>query len=226
MTVENLVHPDPDSPLRLQNELVQILQELPFVQLIRLGGSIVEGRSDRWSDVDMWIGCENVAKTQWSAAASLRNEKPVRFFRRFTGSVQPSGRYWLDNESAFHKVDISFHSLDEMDALRDRAIGRGHKIVEVRPQASSSMPTCSDSAPPLAITEREEEIGLWIRRTLDSSKGILRGKAEVKKHKNHLEGLSNATRDLSCQTVLAGGKIGELANEVQTIGRFAADTVT
>jgi len=101
--------PHPAGTTCVAREMIATLALLPFVQHIALFGSLAEDRADCWSDVDLWVACEDVEQTQWIAAAAMRAAHPVLFYRMFSNAAQPAGRYWFAHASPFHKIDISFY---------------------------------------------------------------------------------------------------------------------
>ena len=222
MVTREMLFPDPEASMRIQTEIVEILQQLPFVQIITLGGSILEGRNDCWSDIDVWVECDQVQENQWIAANHLRESKPVLFYRMFKGPNQPSGRYWFSNESVFHKLDISFHSREEFGNLRKHAIQKGYVSRELHSVQNSNFVNTEliTLINPLPITEKEQEIGLWMRRTLDRSKGKLRGKLEQQYLEEAIGGLKSVTKDMTKNTVMAGGWLGCLALQILAIGEY------
>jgi predicted nucleotidyltransferase len=212
--------PDAGGPEQLVRSVVAALQPLPAVRAIALFGSLAEGRGDRWSDVDMLVACDRVEATCWEAAAAIRAAKPVLYYRVFTAAEQPSGRYWFAEESPFHKLDVSFHTLeDHLSCYRDCA-RLGHDVVlkEVYRSVMSSgahegvaEPTGAAAAIPLCIDDREMEIGKWIRRLQDALKGRMRGTAPNEAVASAECGLRTALAGVPSDAVMAGGQIGRLA---------------
>lgn len=113
---------------RVKCEVVAALSRLSTVRRIASFGSLAEGGSDRWSDTDLFVACDDIAASPWIAAAAIRAAKPVCFYRMFTGVAQPSGRYWFADESPLHRIDISFYCVaDYIDVCRD-GLKHGHPV--------------------------------------------------------------------------------------------------
>jgi predicted nucleotidyltransferase len=106
-----------DAPRRILAEVLAALRQMSGVRKRATFGSVAERRADGWSDVDMFVACEEVERTAWTAAAAIRVAKPVGFYRTFTGVDQPSGRYWFADEAPFNRLDVSFYSTAEFEVV-------------------------------------------------------------------------------------------------------------
>lgn len=211
--LDRLPMPDVDGPKRIAGEITAALRSAPCVLAIALFGSLAEGRADAWSDVDMLVACENVEATKWSVAAALRRSKEVLFYRPFTSAQQPSGRYWFVGESPFHKIDISFDSMEDYEALLQGGGRLGHNIIahEVFRRSCPSLPSVEVvPARPQVISDWEKEIGNYIYQSLRSLKRCFRGEDDTR----GFEELQAAADQLSRDAVMAGGMIGELVHSV------------
>jgi hypothetical protein len=111
---------------RIKNELVSALARLSTVRRIASYGSIAEGRTDQWSDIDLAVACDPFDIGAWLAASAIRATKPVLYYRTFHNRVQPLGRYWFTDESPFQRLDISFYSLDDYSLLLATGMQDGH----------------------------------------------------------------------------------------------------
>ena len=167
---------------RIKSELVAALSVLTCVRRIDSFGSVATGRADQWSDLDLLVSCELVEPTAWLAAAAIRSTKRVEFYRPFTSVAQPSGRYWFDDESPFHRLDISFYSRAEHAAIC-RSGFRSEHPVTVKPEhvAHVSADPSVDarllsSADRVEVTQRETNIGRLLYRHLETAKDQMRGR--------------------------------------------------
>jgi predicted nucleotidyltransferase len=167
---------------RIKGELVAALSALTCVRRIDSFGSVATGRADRWSDLDLLVSCELVERTAWLAAAAIRRAKRVTFYRTFTGVAQPSGRYWFDGESPFHRLDVSFYSPADYAAICRSGL-RSEHLVAVKPEHVSHVSVApSADARLLApadreeVTQRETDIGRLLYRHLETAKNQMRGR--------------------------------------------------
>lgn len=207
-----LLNPDPAGPARLAEEVVAALAAVPGVRAMALFGSLAEGRADRWSDVDLIVGCDEVEALQWAAAQAVRALRPVLLYRKFSAVEQPSGRFWFADTSLFHRLDISFIALERYhERLRCR-IENDHLITYQQIYAASPSTQLPPACPtPLAITARETEVGLWVYRLLNALKARLRGQITLEELTPTVEGLRAMLAELPRDAVMAGGQIGAFA---------------
>ncbi len=199
-------------------EVTSALATLPFVHAVSVFGSLANGCADRWSDVDMAVACEEVEGAKWLAAAAIRAAKPVLFYREFSAVEQPAGRYWFAGESPFHRLDVSFHAVEEHLAcyLDSARMGDCGELRAVHLRAPSPGPTDSslDPFPRLSISARETEIGRWIHRLFNSLKAQLRGADRLEEVAARAAGLRGSLGELTRECTLDGGRIGWLAYQL------------
>lgn len=206
----------------LAERITHALRTEPSVRAIAFFGSLAEGRADEWSDVDMLVACDGVETAKWAVAAALRISKAVLYYRPFSSAQQPSGRYWFVGESPFHKLDISFDSMEDYVALLQGGGRLGHDITVrelSRKRASSIAATGNATVCPLEITDREEEIGNYIYQSLRSLKRCFRGGEDTR----GFEGLLGAANELPAHAVMSGGSIGELVHTVAAMVEHRRD---
>jgi len=166
---------------RIKGELVTALSVLTCVRRIDSFGSVAVGRADQWSDLDLLVSCEHVERTAWLAAAAIRSAKRVPFFRAFSGVAQPSGRYWFDDESPFHRLDVSFYSPAEHAVVCRSGVHSGHPVM-VKPEYVAHRPVdpAADArllspANRVDVTPRERYIGRLLYVHLETAKDRMRG---------------------------------------------------
>ncbi|MHB1456709.1 MAG: nucleotidyltransferase domain-containing protein [Armatimonadota bacterium] len=203
---------------RIADEVISALKTVPSVRAIALFGSLAAEKADSWSDVDMLVACDDVEASKWIAASALRDAKKVLFYRPFTTAMQPFGRYWFVGESPFHKIDISFDSVEEYEGFLQGKDRRGCEIVtrEVYRRTTQYTNESNHIPPfPLTIGEYEQEVGSYIYRSLCSLKSVLRGGDDTRGFEKLLITAKEMPRDM----VMAGGNIGELLHIVVEIVR-------
>ena len=209
---------------RIRDEMVAALSAISCVRAVDSFGSLASGSADRWSDLDLLVACEAPEQTAWLAAGAIRAAKQVAFFRMFTGVKQPSGRYWFDGESPFHKLDISFHRLDERQAVASSGVRLGHPIdVKVEYEAHRAADPAADlrhhsPAAAIDVRLRETEIGSLVYTHLLAAKDHLRGQASKWNMTDTRKALLDAA---AAMPKLAGG--GDLAGLVARTDAFIQD---
>ena len=226
-TIDKLIHQDTQRPEQIADQIISVLRTVPSVKAIAIFRSLAANTADAWSDVDMLVACDAVEASKWTAASALRDAKPVLFYRPFTTAMQPFGRYWFVGESPFHKIDISFDSIDEYEGFLQGKDRRGCEIVtrEVYRRAATYTPESNHIPPfPLTIGEHEQEVGNYIYRSLCSLKSVLRGGDDTR----GFEDLLIASKEIPREAVMAGGSIGELLHMVAEIveGIYQSDRDT
>lgn len=218
---EPLVHPDPEGPERIMNEIVTILADLPTVHSIGVFGSLARKNSDRWSDIDMLVGCENLHSTEWQAADAIRSAKSVLYYRKFSLLEPPSGRYWFDSESPFHRIDISFHTVEEFQSYLIEPVRYGHDLTLREVYRSNATLPFVDSLineyHRRVIDPAEQETGLWIYRLIERTKAHMRGGRTIEDLISTGDTLRNHLSNLSPEVVIVGGDIHSLAQRVLDI---------
>ena len=215
---EQLLRPAVDGPQRIASEIVAALASLDGVRRIALFGSLAEGRADRWSDVDMIVACQDSDVTQWAAAAEIRRAKGVLFYQTFSTAEQPSGRYWFEGESPFHKLDVSLHPLAAYEAVRrgqapDEYPMTLKEVYSAEPYDGT--PSVAVAAAPLSFDAQETRIKQCHVPLMNSLRSRLRGRdlypnssAELEEKARELRG---RLEGVSPDAVMAGGRIGQLA---------------
>jgi predicted nucleotidyltransferase len=216
----NSISPPADGHGRILQEIVDALSSVPSVRAIGVFGSLAYGTADRFSDIDMMVGCDNLPSTKWMAGDAIRSAKRVLYYREFGKVEQPAGRYWFCDESPFHKLDVSFHTMEEyLDILRKQYY-IGHDIVfrEIyHLDATRHRDTISNIRLPLSIGPAEQEIGLWIYRLIERTKACMRGSQAMDDLISTRDSLTNKLRNLSSEAVIAGGDIHSLVQRILEI---------
>jgi len=209
--------PDPSGTERVAREIIGTLSMLPFIQRIAVFGSLAEEHTDCWSDVDLWVACDDVEHTQWIAASAIRAAHSVLFYRMFGNAAQPAGRYWFDHESPFHKIDISFHSCSDYQIIINQPLYFGYPVTVCEVYARKA-PALSVDLPapcyPVEISATERAIGMQVYYMLRAIKLYSRGEWERSIVEERYAALRAVMGSLNRSAVMGGGKIGELTYRV------------
>ncbi|MHB1157454.1 MAG: DNA-3-methyladenine glycosylase I [Phycisphaerales bacterium] len=168
--------PQPDAPHRLADQITTSLSKLPGVQRIAVFGSLATNTADAYSDVDMFVVCDDVPSCSWAAVHALRLAKPVLFYRMFSTDHQPAGRYWFDDSSPLTRLDISFHTAPDYQQLLATGQYLGYPLQTRTLHVASANPIAAVSVPPapLVITHDETFFGERIYRIVRAVKNALR----------------------------------------------------
>jgi hypothetical protein len=198
-------------------EVVASLSRLTTVRHIATFGSIAEGCSDRWSDVDLLVACTDPASF-WIAASAIRAAKPVCFYRMFTGVAQPSGRYWFADESPFTRIDVSFYSVADYLALCHSGSKNGHPLVMREEYCATAPPDHAHDrllyapAREVPIHPQETEAGCCLHFHLEAVKDRLRGRQGKRNTRDTHPALARAI-EVSATATFGGGDFPELARK-------------
>jgi hypothetical protein len=174
--------PSLDAPDRILGDVVGALSRVSAVRTVASFGSIAERRADLCSDVDLFVGCDAVERSAWVAAAAIRAAKPVAFYRAFTGVEQPSGRYWFADEQPFNRLDVTFYSTTELEAVCRDGRKEGLAIV-ARLEHAADGPVDLDAnarshppSRPVVVPSGERAADRWLLRYLEALKRERRGR--------------------------------------------------
>jgi hypothetical protein len=165
--------------LRVKDEVVRALAQVSSVRAIASFGSLAAGCSDEWSDVDLFVACEDVEDSAWLAAAAVRRAKPVLFYRTFSVGQQPSGRYWFADESPFNRLDVSFYTPEGFEAVCRDGVHADFPVTVRSEYVRGEAPTTAPGAHfhpsgPLRITPGEQSIGRLLYVHLEAAKAYRR----------------------------------------------------
>jgi hypothetical protein len=199
---------------RIMGEVVAALSRVTAVRRIASFGSIAEGRSDAWSDVDLVVACEDAPVSSWMAAGAIRAAKRVCFYRMFTSMGQPSGRYWFADESPFHRIDISFYSVAEyVEVCRDGVKG-GHAIRAREEYVASGAAdlardrTMYEAGAAVTIQPQETEAERCLYFHLEAVKERMRGRRGKRDWRETREALVRAIEECGAATSGGGEFVG------------------
>lgn len=214
-----MLQPDYAHLDRLLRHITAALLSIGGVRGIALFGSLAENRADRWSDIDMIVGCEEVDTTKWSVAGAVRAAVPILYYQMFSVGDQPSGRYWLLGESPFHKLDVSFVSVAEYQRAMHEGTRLGHPIVlrEVYAAEGAMRLTLTPPVAPSPLSFGEQEIRICRCHVplMNSLHSRLRGRDIYPNSSTELEEkalrLRQCLDEVARDAVMAGGRIGVIA---------------
>ncbi len=213
--IDGLLNPYVTTPPRIADEIVNAVAAVPGARAIALFGSLAAGSHDGFSDVDMIVGHDGAAGTAWTCADALRLAKPVRYYRRFTGVAQPSGRYWFDGESPFHQVDVSFYPLEEYERVRVEGVKEGEPITAREVWRGSAVAVGRLPAAPrmIAVGDAEWDHHGHFVYFLKDAKQYVRGRLTRDEFDAAWRAFVDHTRGVRFDARTAAGRLGEMVRE-------------
>jgi predicted nucleotidyltransferase len=198
------------TPKRLALDVVAALEGCAAVGRVALFGSIAAGRHDGFSDIDVLCEVADEAGA-WVAAHAVRVALPVRWHGPFSGVPLPSGRHWLEGESLFHLVDLSYNAPGEYERiLREGMNGVAVHAVEVVTRAPQQV-AAPDTRLEAVSAEREFTHALYM--LVKHMRAYLRGEGEW-------EALAARMRNLEAAALPdspAGGDAGSVMLDARTL---------
>ncbi len=234
MLAKDLLYPDPARPQQTAETLCHFFSELPFVYQVVVFGSLAQGSSDRWSDIDLLVVTQGKADYQ-ALLESLREYKPVLYHAPIRQSVEHPGRHALGivfkDESIFHNLDLNFMSLSEYNCVGaldwfgpkvDYYIGSAwEKQVTSEYPARGSTPAGDFEIAPSTDELRIDSACYWTKRALRRVLRTKQGLGELEKRCVELKEVMHSFPD-SCLT--PGRNICQLARTYITIAEYVLDT--
>jgi predicted nucleotidyltransferase len=136
----------------LRARVERILRNTPGVTAADYFGSVVTGRTDGLSDIDLIVRCE--PPVAGAVIDALHAELSVALFLPFPDR-EPSGRYWFATTQPFLRLDVSFHdALDYQEALLGKRRFVSPPFVAIALQGSAPPPPPVEPAPVFTEVDR------------------------------------------------------------------------
>ncbi len=155
----------------LCHRLLEPIATCPQVSRVVVFGSLAGDAADAYSDVDLLVAVED-EQAAWDVTSIIRRTLQVLFYRMFSSDRQPAGRYWFAGQSPLTRLDISFHTPEQLAMICQTRMYQGHPIAcrelyrrEPVCRVSSDVTSASSQLQlPLQITELEAHFGSCIYR--------------------------------------------------------------
>jgi len=206
------IYPLENRPKTLQQDIVQLLAELDYVQAIYSFGSLLGDGWDRWSDIDL-IVITSCHAGFYSLKRTLHQAKPIRHHHPLL-PAEPNGHHLLgvifEDESVFHCVDLNLFTPDE---VADRQALERFGAIQLVYKASE-LPVVVEACDEFSsqrLTAEEEQISVGIHFTKKHIKRVMRGQPAIDELRKWSDYLRETMRDYSENYQVVGGNIGWIA---------------
>lgn len=210
----DLLNPKADRPLQLMEEIRAIFVTLPFVQRIRVFGSLARGDWDCWSDIDLLVVTQTRSQFR-DAFEALLKQKPIIHRSPFVPKVEPAGGYVLGNvfagESVFHCLDLNFLTMTEYQS--PESLVRFGELTELYCSAIETVVSESGRIYPIEEeTADEVRINYGLHFTKKAVKKILRGQSAQDDLRKFSTILRDTMQDYPDDYCAPTGAIGKVAH--------------
>lgn len=136
----------------LRARVERILRNTPGVTGADYFGSVVTGRTDDLSDIDLIVRCDPPVAD--AVIDALHAELGIALYLPFPDR-EPSGRYWFLTTQPFLRLDVSFHdALDYEEALLGKRRFVSPPFVAIPLEGSAPGPPRVEPAPVFTDTDR------------------------------------------------------------------------
>ena len=136
----------------LRARVERILRNTPGVTGADYFGSMVTGRTDDLSDIDLIVRCDPPVAE--AVIGALHSDLSVALYLPFPDR-EPSGRYWFLTTQPFLRLDVSFHdALDYQEALLGKRRFVSPPFVAISLDGSAPNPPEVERAPLFTDTDR------------------------------------------------------------------------
>lgn len=118
--VNKRIRPDASELLLLFATITDELGRYKCVVEVCLFGSLAYNKQDSLSDIDIMVSLRSPSDESAYMVGALAKRIPILCHRPFVNTHPHSGRYWFKDQSPFHKLDLSFHSQDQLKSEVNR----------------------------------------------------------------------------------------------------------
>ena len=223
--IDERFYPYRTTPARIALDAADAIASSPGVTRVALIGPIADGRQDGHAVIDLLAAVTDDSASV-AASAALHEALPLRYYYPLPDSPAPSGAYWLEGESPFHRVEVEFTSGELFDvAVKAATAGAAGipdggsamvNVVEARPApvltSSSGLPDTRTATQP-----RELALGAALIRALDAMAEYLRGRAELEPARLAMTLLDEAYEAVGHPKRTPAGHIGDLVSECRAL---------
>jgi predicted nucleotidyltransferase len=155
----------------LRARVERILRNTPGVTGADYFGSMVTGRTDGLSDIDLIVRCEPPVSD--AVVDALHADLIVALYLPFPDR-EPSGRYWFSTTQPFLRLDVSFHdALDYQEALLGKRRFVSPPFAAISLEGSAPAPPKVEPAP--VFTETDRVFGESLLALQEAIKRAIRG---------------------------------------------------
>ena len=171
---DTILYPYASSTFRLADEIVRSFSESGGVKKVGLAGPLALGNHDGYDEIQIVVSSENPE----FVVGLLDDLFPVRYYRQFSHMDQPSGRFWLHDESPFNYVALAFYSeLEFTAAASDGELVHGAPFREQI--YSGEKKIIHPRGYQVPDTSPESKLSKNLEPALDAIRSVMRGGGEI-----------------------------------------------
>ena len=173
---ETILYPYASSTSRLASEIATSFSESGDVSRVGLAGPLAMGNYDGYDEIQIVVSTE---KPRFIVDL-LDDLFPIRYYRQFSHMDQPSGRFWLHDESPFNFVALAFYPESEFtSAVNKGVLAHGAPFRELG--YSSEKKITNPRRYQFSDTSGESTLSKDIEPTLGAIRAVMRGDGEMAK---------------------------------------------
>ena len=190
-----ILYPYASSTFRLADEIIKSFSESDGVNKVGLAGPLAVGNHDGYDEIQIVVSSENPE----SAVDLLDDLFPIRYYRQFSHMDQPSGRFWLHDESPFNYVALAFYSeIEFTKAANSGELAHGAPFRELVYFGEKKM--MHPRRYEIPDTSGESMLSKNLEPTLNAIKSVMRGEGEMARVRDcvlELQSVQGQTKTLS-----------------------------
>jgi len=192
---DTILYPYTSSTSRLGSEITTSFSESGYVNQVGLAGPLALGNHDGYDEIQIVVSTE---KPRFIVDL-LDDLFPIRYYRQFSYMDQPSGRFWLHDESPFNFVALAFYPESEFTAAINKGeLAHGAPFREL--DYSSEKKITNPRRYQFSDTSGESALSKEIEPTLGAIRAVMRGDGEMARVREcvlELQSVQGQARSLS-----------------------------
>ena len=190
-----ILYPYASSTFRLADEIIKSFSESDGVNKVGLAGPLAVDNHDGYDEIQIVVSSENPE----FAVDLLDDLFPIRYYRQFSHMDQPSGRFWLHDESPFNYVALAFYSeIEFTNAANSGELAHGAPFRELVYSGEKKM--MHSRRYEIPDTSGESMLSKNLEPTLNAIKSVMRGEGEMARVRDcvlELQSVQGQTKTLS-----------------------------
>jgi hypothetical protein len=192
---ETILYPYASSTSRLGSEIITAFSESGGITKVGLAGPLAVSNHDGYDEIQTVVSTENPQ----FVVDLLDDLFPIRYYRQFSHMDQPSGRFWLHDESPFNFVALAFYSEAEFEtAVNNGELAHGAPFREF--PCTTEKKITSPRRYQFTDTSGESTFSKNIEPALDAIRSVMRGEGEMARVRDcvlELQSVQGQARSLS-----------------------------
>ncbi len=192
---DTILYPYTSSTSRLGSEITTSFSESGYVNQVGLAGPLALGNHDGYDEIQIVVSTE---KPRFIVDL-LDDLFPIRYYRPVSYMDQPSGRFWLHDESPFNFVALACYTESEFTAAINKGeLAHGAPFREL--DYSSEKKITNPRRYQFSDTSGESALSKEIEPTLGAIRAVMRGDGEMARVREcvlELQSVQGQARSLS-----------------------------